>query len=321
MLNVHADFESDLRAALGAKLAQLDYPVAESATAHETAMTYFNVVRRRIEPGRREVRWSRELQRKKAVLPKEQRRALHRITSLCGEGRDLNPFLSLTLNDPEYPDAFMSDWGMHHLHLGLPSGRVPKDPRFVCRGRELLIALVAREAMHLVDVVPHGQWELQELVEILHRNWPKVIAHARCPGVSAASPVSPATRKAMRGRCVLLTEMTDGTVYAPIGGGAATDGTNSRVVEQANAAVNLLWDLQFTCRRHPALVRSAIRGRGGIRLDELRLRLVVTFARPDELLLDVEEITTGTTLCRHFAQLARDEGVPLRDWLWARRSA
>lgn len=81
-------------------------------------MQWFNLRRRRLTARPRRVAVSRELSSRK--LPPDQADALKRIEVASKTG-DLGPYLSRSIDELEYNDAMLNDWGVHHMHLGAPT--------------------------------------------------------------------------------------------------------------------------------------------------------------------------------------------------------
>ena len=77
-------------------------------------------------------------------------------------------------------------------------------------------------------------WYRKELIEIIHKNWPKSIRHALAIGVTGTSPKlndQEVAELRKSGNITLHLEMSDGTVYVPPGVGntlglVATDGSS-----------------------------------------------------------------------------------------------
>ena len=101
------------------------------------------------------------------------------------DGVNVNAFLSKSIGKAEGWDGLLWSYGMHHFHLGRETG---KDG-FVKRSKHLLFAIVAPTDAYFVDVRPHPPkdgigWVSQELLEIVHSNWPELIEEKVLHGVS-----------------------------------------------------------------------------------------------------------------------------------------
>ncbi|MFN4248708.1 MAG: hypothetical protein ACK4EY_13355 [Flavipsychrobacter sp.] len=142
-------------------------------------------------------------------------------------GESLKPHLSTRIQDLNYQDDMLSDWGIYHLHLGtniLPNG-------FVNRTGPLLYARFDNENAYLINIYPHQNWTKQDMIRVLHSNWPDSIANYRLNDVIGLSHV-PTDDEVALGRKHHINmglEIEPGVVYTNIGGGMATDGTSISV--------------------------------------------------------------------------------------------
>ena len=118
---------------------------------------------------------------------------------------------------------------MHHFHLG---SETDKDG-FVKRSGHLLFAIVAPLDAYFVDVRPHPppggvEWVSQELLRIVHSNWPELIEanvlHSVC-----GSELTDGEMHELRRKNVNYAMDIDGKAIAPLLGGLAGDGVE-RVV-------------------------------------------------------------------------------------------
>jgi len=246
----HADgspnFQRDLGRGLAEVLRAEGVTVPTDSTVDDVVLTYVNREWRRIAPRRRRTCWSRELVQRQ--LDPEIGEALNRIEAVSLRGESLTPYQSTRLVDPILGDALFNEWQIQHFHLDLPSGK-PARPGFVRRTSDLLFAMVTPHAVLFVDVRPHDAFADKELFQIVHRNWPEVIAPWRCDEVSSASVHDHAW--ARKARVSILTVCDDGTVYAPLGGGTmlTKNPTASVVMGRVNAFWNHAQDLQEACLR------------------------------------------------------------------------
>jgi hypothetical protein len=71
-------------------------------------------------------------------------------------------------------DRLLSDWGLHHLHLGAAPHR--KRPDFVKRTPHVLFVAFKPDDAYLVDVAEHesdgANWSALAILEVIVRNWP-----------------------------------------------------------------------------------------------------------------------------------------------------
>jgi hypothetical protein len=238
MLEVNADFLADWCEMQKAELARLGYTLKPTDTAETTSLAFYSVQRRTISQKRRTVVQSRELS-----CPHEFRVGLNIVLKGAARGLDLTPHQSKGLLRAESTDALLNDWRIHHLHLGTSPD--PRDPAFVHRTGPVLFAYVTDDTLYAIDVMEHGDWARQRMLEIVHRNWPSLIERYRLKGVVGLEMV-PTDKdvKLLRSGHVQSMTQIDGVVYAPPGGGYATDGTSIEVVLQHQRAHRILSNIQ-----------------------------------------------------------------------------
>jgi hypothetical protein len=224
---------------------------------------YHNVLRKLIPARARRVHVAPGLADR---LPADRHARLDEIIAECEAGVDLTPRLSRKALVPLYNDRLLNDWGIHHLHVG---------PAAAAHGGDLLFAMVRDDALYLLAWRAHGAEYFgdQVLVQIVHDNWPEIIASEIPPGVvpgsSSMGVLGPEDRSRMRGVrddgrkgifFTLLTQMKDGTIYLPIGGGAAADGTSSHVVHRRNRELERAAQTEIWVRKNAHFVRQRLLG-------------------------------------------------------------
>jgi hypothetical protein len=173
-LPVHADFFADLRDQLAAFLLRDGIGVPPAADADEVCVLYLNAMRRRIEQRQRPVFGSSELRAK--TLPTDLLVAVQAIEATSVAGANLNPYLSKQIRNAAYHDMLLNEWGIHHMHLGPPYAT---PGSFVGRRRELLFVYITTSTLYFIDLLDHEAFEDDQLVDIVHRNWPDVLAEYR----------------------------------------------------------------------------------------------------------------------------------------------
>ena len=139
------------------------------------------------------------------------------------------PHLSREVNntDPKKPDGLLWDYGMHHLHLS----RNANADGFVERSDWVLFAIVAGQDVYFVDVRPHAdperlQWVRQDLLTIVHRNWPELTKSRLLSGVMG-SEVTDTGKLELRRKNVNVVHAIGGLAIAPLGLGTTSDGHSS----------------------------------------------------------------------------------------------
>jgi hypothetical protein len=236
MRHVEANFYSDWVAELRQELGQLGYQVS-SRPDEEVVRIYLNLQKRLVEPKPRQVHRSKEFQ-----CPAELQNGLSVAECAMRRGDNLTPFLSKFIKRADYDDPLLNHWGIHHLHLGT---NIDSD-QFVERTGPLLFAMFDSECAYLINVYSHGAWAMQDMVRILHDNWPESIEPYRLNNViSLANSVSDQDVKVLRKKNVnTFVEIAPNIVYAPIGGGSASSGISVDVVRQADFIKEKLEELE-----------------------------------------------------------------------------
>lgn len=181
---------------------------------------------------------------------REHKAAVDELVRAIEAGHDLTPRLSRGIKTAYEPaaarttelhrrrdlDLLISDWGLHHLHLGTTTDA----DGFVARTGDLLFAGFSDDAAYLLGIYPHGSWALQELIEILVTDWPGTpLVAASLTGLGLARRPSDAEHLQARNGGVAQLVEVNGTVYMP-GGGMTTAGTPVDVTMRRNAIMDAL---------------------------------------------------------------------------------
>ena len=207
----------------------------EGSQVEDLAASYCEMRIRHIEPKPRHVSFSNELNETLGRLANETNAegrekamkawgAVFRLWHLFTIGGDVTPYLSKGIKDATSRDCLLWDFGMHHFHLG---GYL-KGSGFAKRSDYLLFAIVGDENVFFVDVRKHSdphnlQWVRQDLVEIVHLNWP-AITDARVLREVGVSPVTDMQKKELRRKNVNATTDFGGKAIAPLGLGITLGG-------------------------------------------------------------------------------------------------
>jgi len=202
---------------------------------------------------------------------------LREIQRRSEAGRDLNCFLSKKLLDAHFQDKLLFDWGIHHFHLNVAL----EASGFSVRSDRLLFARVTEDVLYFIAIGDHQSWADEQLVENLHRNWPDTMRPFRLNGVLAPTQrITQEERAALRQSGIqTFVHTKDDTIYGPIGGGYATDGSSVRVTQDLITLRHYFGELKRIVRED----RDRISKRAwsaGINPDTLRLRLVYDGEKP-----------------------------------------
>jgi hypothetical protein len=268
--SVVADFRSDWVAFLRSALVKAGYSIEPDTKQDRVSIMFFNVLRRRIAKRPREVFKAAEFSCPDRLAP-----GLARFVEEAQRGSDLMPRQGKELLDADSDDGLLNHWDVHHFHLGIE--RDPNAPRFVRRTDYLLYARVTDDAVYMLDVAKHGAWFEQRFVEIMHRNWPASLERYRLLGVTGpVRRISDKDVASLRPAGVdVMTQVSDGTVYAIIGGGIATSGTNIQVVRQSDYYFERIHRLEESVRASANDILAEVNRRGLFVSDPLHLELLI----------------------------------------------
>ena len=240
---------------------------------------------RRIAPDPRRVHFSEELnaslgnlartsgakQREKAL---EAWNAVFRIRYIMANGGDLTPYQSKGIMDATSKDGLLWDYGMHHFHLSTGF----EMSGFARRSDYLLFALVADEDAFLVDVRNHRdpedlQWVRQDLLAIVHRNWPEITRERILHGVQGDTLTDEQKKELRRKNVYTVADLGDYAI-APLGWGTMTDGSSALCRVRGN---RLLHELKWheDVLSHPTEETRAHLERIGVAPGQEDFRLVL----------------------------------------------
>lgn len=245
-----------------AELVSWGYSPSE-ISADELPYQFFNAAAKRIATRKRALHISDTFN-----CPSNMQAGWDKIKDDVLNGRDINPYLSKLVDNIDYVDATLSDFGVHHLHLGSNL-----NGKYVVRTGPLLFALVTDTDFYAVGIYNHGAWVDTDIIEVIHRNWPQSIADHKLIGVGPDS-ITELERKTIRkkGANAVVT-VQDGTVYGMIGGGQTASGyTITSVIKTDYIALRLK---QYSADFHlnEAIIENVIENRGQVVKDEVVVSL------------------------------------------------
>ena len=179
------DFRSDLSRLIEGRFDKNGIRYDRPMPLNRLAARYFEMNVRRIQPAPRRVHCS---DRTHASLGELMRRGkgdpaaldawftVFQLHQRLFDGADVDAFLSRRIRRANVRDGLLWHYGMHHFHLR--SER--RADGFVKRSDYLLFAIVAPEDAYFVDVRRHPrkggiEWSSQDLLRIVHANWPELI--------------------------------------------------------------------------------------------------------------------------------------------------
>jgi hypothetical protein len=239
VVNFWADYIEQLKCQLRVSGMQLDGTESDE----DLFVAFFNHHERRIQPKARHVHIAAGMQ-----APADLTQAFSAIQQEIENGADLTPRTSRRLKSWLATDPLLAEWGIQHLHFG---NHFEADG-FIERSGPVLFVRFETDNAFVIAVRPHGNWEDQELIEILHTNWPATIAKFRLEVQGLDFVLTAEERKNFRRNGINApVRLRDGTVYGSLGGGISSDGTPINVsIRLANA--------RRTLRKGEQLVRKEL---------------------------------------------------------------
>lgn len=221
---VDIDFDRDFVENLTAELADYNITVDITDDAETIKIKYFNFKKRLIPPVPRQLFKSNEF-----TCPDEHIKGLQLIEEKILKGEILLPHLSRQLTNLDYNDSLLNDWGIYHLHLGTS---IEADG-FIKRTGPVLFARFDMSSAYLINVMGHGSWTKQEMIRVLHDNWPDSIEMYRLKGVIGLShiPTDEDVKTARKVGVNTAIQLEPGVVYTNIGGGYTTSKTSIDVMQ------------------------------------------------------------------------------------------
>jgi hypothetical protein len=215
------DFFHDLAKILENELTRAGYVIPHGRSDESLVRDHLNVLHRLIPTKPRTILESPNL-----ICPPNLRAGYEEVKRKASVGESLVPHQSRLLDDLEYRDPLLNDWGIHHLHLGTSL----ESHGYVTRTGPVLFARVTDDSVFAIQIYTHGAWSKREIVEILHRNWPDSIERYRVKGITLQTQFTDREIGNLRDAGVQAFIQVDNSVYAPIGGGIVTSGDSMRVI-------------------------------------------------------------------------------------------
>jgi hypothetical protein len=199
------DFKNDWKEFISSEFTRLGLTYEANLDLNQNSKRYFGFVRRLTIPRRRVVYEAPTI-----VVPPRHQAAYATIKTKIEQSQEIRPYLNTTSVSESVKDALLNEWGIHHLHMGTtlrPDG-------FMARTGPLIYAKFTNDAAYFLGVFPHGEWENQNLIQIIHDNWPNIITH--CKTSLGPQAYTKKERKILRSKNVNSTiTVSDGTTYFP----------------------------------------------------------------------------------------------------------
>lgn len=221
--NIKMDLHNDWREFLRSQFEQYSFLKEEDyidLPSDEIEVVYFNWISRVIQPAKRKVHYSKEFKCLNTI-----NKGMEKVVKKIQLGQDLIPNQSRLLTDIHFNDNLLFDWGIQHLHLG---SKVEENG-FVERSNYLLYLFIREQDAYLLQIMDHSSFNKQELVRIIHRNWPELIEKYKIEDVLSIEPklTDYGVKKFRKYQLNGAIEAEEGIYYLPIGGGLTSAGTSS----------------------------------------------------------------------------------------------
>ena len=287
---------------------------------------YFEMTVRRIQPMPRRVHFSDETHTSLGELARRGKNdtsaqdawgAVFRLRQLLVDGVNVNAFLSKNIRQGAGWDGLLWNYGMHHFHLGPGTDK----HGFVQRSRHLLFAIVAPMDAYFVDVRWHPEsggtgWVSQELLRIVHSNWPELLEASVLHGVSG-DELTDEEMQELRRKNTNYAMNIDGKAIGPLLGGLAGDGSSVLCTFSAGWLMNELRFHEEALRNEDVRegVAKDLRGKG-FEVEptlEFELVLVEDLSPSPELIASLTaESCISRNLCRRgFAIVEKQSRSPI----------
>ena len=186
----------------------------------EAIMTWFNYLHRRIPAQPRKLVLNPSL-----VCPAEVAPGWTRLQQEVKNGTDLTHRLSRKIENADYNDGMLNDWGFHHFHLGTVFD--PKHPRLILGTSFVLFAIVDPYEFYPIDFVQHGAWGDRAILEKAISAFPNRFEKFCLKGITnIASPFVCEDVGEIRKCGVNVFHQIGDKIYAPPGMGVTTAGTS-----------------------------------------------------------------------------------------------
>jgi hypothetical protein len=184
------------------------------------------------------------------------RLALESLSGASERGEDLSRFQTGKIESFKTPDLLLSDWGIHHLHLGKP--RLKKAS--VRTSDLLFVRLTTSSELCFIDIGNHQSFGEVELLDIVERNWPETLSAHFVRQASNLQPKRNAHDREVARRAGMLTfvELSSGRVYAPPGGGITSARSSVASLRQAQSIGADLVNAEVFVEQDANSVRTAL---------------------------------------------------------------
>ena len=267
------NFKSDLIDIVKRYFSMEGISFEDSGDASDFAARYCEMRIRRIDPRPRDVHFSREIHQSLGKLARKKEkgkhdraieawRAVFYLRHLFVTGGRVTPHLSKEVKKTTSRDGLLWDFGMHHFHLC----RKLDESGFIERSDYLLFAIVADAEVFFVDLRKHKdpenlQWVRQDLLRIVHENWPELIDTRVLHGVNGCTLTDKEISELRRKNANHISCL-GGQAIAPLGGGTNFAGGSTSCRVWGDKLVREIERHEKYFYRQPAELRATLEAKG-----------------------------------------------------------
>jgi hypothetical protein len=248
---IQLDFKNDWKEFLEKEMAAFGFKYDQSKTLTANTIRYLNDKRRILSCKKRKAHESAEL-----CIPSRYSDSYCELKNLISEGGDLKPFLSRETEypDPKKPDLLLNEWGIHHLHFN------PLPDRTGC---VLFVRFTDTDAF-VIQALLHGNghsdvWVNTHLIEILHKNWPEIIAGYKLFGIHGECLTVSERKNIRHNHGNVAIAVTDGTCYSSLGGGIVASGRCFHDIIDSDKIIHKLTEWEETVKANESNFRAALK--------------------------------------------------------------
>lgn len=223
------------------------YTRSEPASPVALLERYLYSIVKMIDARPRRVHCSAEFETTLRTLDRQYVTPIKTIRDRLESGGDLSEFQSRRASEARFDDGLLSDFGVHHFHLG---AKPHPGSRRVERTDVLLFVHVRPCDAYFLDVRKHPNrrdptdfgWSDVDILNIIDSNWPEVLKPYIVAGVEGSTLTDEQREELRRKNVNVVTQVGDKTI-APPGGGQLANGTNLACKLQA---MKLLSQIEHT---------------------------------------------------------------------------
>jgi hypothetical protein len=267
MIVTKIDLTGDWLILIKQELTELGYDLT-GLSDDKISILYFSLQKRLITQIPRDIKKSSGFNCPIDLIP-----GLDLLERKIKNGEDLKPHLTRKLKNLDDIDGLLYDWDIFHLHLGVGI----ETDGFVKRTGPLLYAKFDNKTAYFIGIYSHGAWTMQEMIRIMHNDWPESIECYRLKGVvGLETSLNDEDIKHLRGAFYNpAIEVEPGVVYIGPGGGFAASGDSIDAVERFSSVHDFLTDLQMNLKeKTEPYLKSLFKKTDFIKNDNLEFQLI-----------------------------------------------